>query len=171
MSNQTNSITITKTGTGYELRDGDKTTVLDKFYPGEPTTLVLPANSANRKYCSTNTVANAGGTLTLQYKASKTFGPRTTPAAPKATLESFLTGDDQATFKALKEKAIAAKTAAANTPMSDLEKAKRAAERANARVAELETLAKAESTKDEDEAEMQDELKARIAASKKGGKK
>ena len=130
------------TNTGYELvtinDEGKEVSVsIDKTYPNEPFTLVLPANEANRKYFNSKKVEAAGGEIELAYKESKTIGPRT-ESAPRKGLEEYLEGKDKEMYLALVEKAKKAREEAnKKAPMSDLEKAMRAVERAQAKLAEL----------------------------------
>ena len=130
------------TNTGYELvtiNDAGKevSVAIDKTYPNEPFTLVLPANEANRKYFNSKKVETAGGEIELTYKESKTIGPRT-ESAPRKGLEEYLEGKDKEMYLALVEKAKKAREEAnKKAPMSDLEKAMRAVERAQAKLAEL----------------------------------
>lgn len=131
------------TNTGYELvtiNDAGKevSVAIDKTYPNEPFTLVLPANEANRKYFNSKKVDAAGGEIELTYKESKTIGPRT-ESTPRKGLEEYLEGKDKEMYLALVEKAKKAREEAnKKAPMSDLEKAMRAVERAQAKLAELE---------------------------------
>lgn len=130
------------TNTGYELvtiNDAGKevSVAIDKTYPNEPFTLVLPANEANRKYFNSKKVEAAGGEIELTYKESKTIGPRT-ESTPRKGLEEYLEGKDKEMYLALVEKAKKAREEAnKKAPMSDLEKAMRAVERAQAKLAEL----------------------------------
>ena len=130
------------TNTGYELvtiNDAGKevSVAIDKTYPNEPFTLVLPANEANRKYFNSKKVEASGGEIELTYKESKTIGPRT-ESAPRKGLEEYLEGKDKEMYLALVEKAKKAREEAnKKAPMSDLEKAMRAVERAQAKLAEL----------------------------------
>ena len=132
------------TNTGYELvtinDTGKEVAVsIDKTYPNEPFTLVLPANEANRKYFNSKKVDAAGGEIELTYKESKTIGPRTEPT-PRKGLEEYLEGKDKEMYLALVEKAKKAREEAnKKAPMSDLEKAMRAVERAQAKLAELQS--------------------------------
>ena len=132
------------TNTGYELvtiNDAGKEVAvsIDKTYPNEPFTLVLPANEANRKYFNSKKVDAAGGEIELTYKESKTIGPRT-ESAPRKGLEEYLEGKDKEMYLALVEKAKKAREEAnKKAPMSDLEKAMRAVERAQAKLAELQS--------------------------------
>lgn len=123
--------------TGYEIVDNNVVTAIDKTYPGEPFTLVLPANSANRKYFNSKKVEAAGGEIELAYKETKQIGPRA-ESAPRKGLEEYLEGDDKATYLALVEKAKAAREAAnKKAPMSEEEKLRRVIERAQAKIAKL----------------------------------
>lgn len=137
------NITIRKSKTsptGYEMVDNGKAIAIPSTYPGEPFTLVLPANAANRKYFNSKKVDAAGGSIDLDYKATKTIGPRdsTTPREPSKPLADFLEGEERDTFIRLRDKAVAAKIEANKpVPMTELEKARRAKERAEARLAEL----------------------------------
>lgn len=130
------------TNTGYELvtidDSGKEATVsIDRTYPNEPFTLVLPANESNRKYFNSKKVDAAGGEIELTYKESKTFGPRT-ESAPRKSLEEYLEGEDKAMYLALVEKAKANREAAnKKAPMTEYEKRVRAVERAQAKLAEL----------------------------------
>ena len=132
------------TNTGYELvtiNDAGKEVAvsIDKTYPNEPFTLVLPANEANRKYFNSKKVDAAGGEIELTYKESKTIGPRT-ESTPRKGLEEYLEGKDKEMYLALVEKAKKAREEAnKKAPMSDLEKAMRAVERAQAKLAELQS--------------------------------
>ena len=132
------------TNTGYELvtiSDAGKEVAvsIDKTYPNEPFTLVLPANEANRKYFNSKKVDAAGGEIELTYKESKTIGPRT-ESTPRKGLEEYLEGKDKEMYLALVEKAKKAREEAnKKAPMSDLEKAMRAVERAQAKLAELQS--------------------------------
>ena len=130
------------TNTGYELvtiNDAGKEVAvsIDKTYPNEPFTLVLPANEANRKYFNSKKGDAAGGEIELTYKESKTIGPRT-ESTPRKGLEEYLEGKDKEMYLALVEKAKKAREEAnKKAPMSNLEKAMRAVERAQAKLAEL----------------------------------
>ena len=80
----------TTSTTGYEIVFGDTVLPIDKTYPNEPFTLVLPENPSNRKYFNSKKVDNAEGEIELDYKESKKFGPR----AAKKPLEEYMTEDE-----------------------------------------------------------------------------
>lgn len=127
------------TNTGYELVTIDDAgkevaVAIDKTYPGEPFTLVLPANDANRKYFNSKKVEAAGGEIELTYKESKTFGPRT-ESQPRKGLEEYLEGKDKEMYLALVEKAKKAREEAnKKAPMTEEEKLRRIIERAQAKI-------------------------------------
>lgn len=126
--------------TGYELvttnDDGTQTVqLIEKTYPNEPFTLVLPTNASNRKYFNSKKVENAGGTIELEYKESKPIGTRTEPTTRKG-LEEYLEGEDKILYLQLVEKAKANREKA-KAPMSNYEKALRQVEKWQKKVAEL----------------------------------
>ena len=137
------------TNTGYELvtinEAGKEVAVaIDKTYPGEPFTLVLPANEVNRKYFNSKKVDAAGGEIELTYKESKTLGPRT-ESAPRKGLEEYLEGKDKETYLALVEKAKKAREEAnKKAPMTEEEKLRRRIARDEARIEELKAQQKAQ---------------------------
>lgn len=135
--------TSTVSATGYELVYDGNVVSIDKTYPGEPTTLVLPVNPSNRKYFSSKKVDAAGGELELEYKESKHTGPRS-ESTPRKGLEEWLDDEDRAAYLALVEKAKSNREAAqkaAKTPKKS--KAELEAE-LEAALAELEALKKVE---------------------------
>lgn len=126
--------------TGYELvttnDDGTQTVqLIEKTYPNEPFTLVLPTNASNRKYFNSKKVENAGGTIELEYKESKPIGTRTETTTRKG-LEEYLEGDDKILYLQLVEKAKANREKA-KAPMTNYEKALRQVEKWQKKVAEL----------------------------------
>lgn len=130
------------TATGYELvtinEAGREVSIaIDKTYPGEPFTLVLPTNEANRKYFNSKKVEAAGGEIELTYKETRTVGPRT-ESTPRKGLEEYLEGDEKVEYLRLVEKAKANREAAnKKAPMTEEEKLRRRIARDEARIAEL----------------------------------
>ena len=126
-----------KSRTKYSLRivadDGKvQVTPIDRTYPGEPTTLVLPDNPSNRKYFSTKKLEEIGEDgLELTYKESKTFGPRLPGStSPRKPLEDYLEPDERKLYDELMAKARARREEANKPkPLTELEKAQRAYER------------------------------------------
>lgn len=139
--------TSSKAATGYELRvqnddNSVDVTYIEKTYPNEPYTLVLPQNPSNRKYFNSKKVDAAGGTIELTFKESKTFGPRTNNGEPKKKLEDYLTDEEKSILADIMAKAKARREADKPKPLTEVEKAKRAAEKAQAKYEAL--LAKAQ---------------------------
>ena len=87
---------------------------------------VLPVNSANRKWFAIKKIeaAKAEGKteIVLDYKASVKLGP-VGSKLPNEKLISYLPEDLQAEYKAIIERAIAARNDAKSKPMTELEKA------------------------------------------------
>ena len=108
--------------------------------PNEDNYLKLPTNSVNRVWVSGGKVEKAPGQYVdygMEAKVPKVYGPRGSTTERKP-IEDYLSDEDKATFLALLEKAKANKAEATKkAPMSDLEKAERALERAKARVEAL----------------------------------
>lgn len=132
-------ITIRKnaqTSTGYELVNGDGTVLaIESTYKGEPNTLVLPKNTANRQYCNSKKVDAAPNyELTLDYKESQHFGTTTT----RKSWEEYLSDDDKLILEELKTRAEANKKAEQERIIKEkndpIAKARRELERAQAKV-------------------------------------
>lgn len=113
------TLLIKKEGTklGYALKvvnnDGTETiTEITATDPKNPKVLKLPDNPANRKWIT----PRGDDVQELEYKESKSFGPRTTTGATTtgATITTstrfdwteYLDDEDKKTIKALKEKAL-----------------------------------------------------------------
>lgn len=127
--------------TGYELvtiddQNNEVVKPIEKTYPNEPYTLILPANEVNRKYFNSKKVDNAGGEIELTYKETRLLGPRT-ESTPRKGLEEYLEGEEKELYLKLVEKAKKNRDSI-NKPLTELEKAKRAYERALKKVQELE---------------------------------
>ena len=102
--------------------------------------LKLPANTCNRVWVSCAKVDKAPGQCIdygAEAKVARVLGPREGNVERKP-LEDYLDEKDRKTYLALIEKAKAARNAAnKKQPMSELEKAQRAVEKWQARVALL----------------------------------
>ena len=127
----------TLSATGYELVVDGSVVLIDKTYPGEATTLVLPDNPSNRKYFSSKKVEAAGGEIELEYKESRTFGPRA-ESTPRKALEDYLEGEDKELYLALVEKAKKAREEAhKKVPLTEEEKLLRIIARETAKLEAL----------------------------------
>lgn len=103
-------------------------------------TISLTKNAANRQYCAV-AKANAGieadgfFVLTVRTTEPRKLGMST--KMPNEKLISYLPEDLQEEYKAIIARAIAARDAEMNRPLSDREKAERALEKAKAQLAKL----------------------------------
>ena len=128
--------------TGYVLKVDDEGFVselkIDRTYPGEPTTLVLPENPSNRKYFSSKKVDNSEEEcVELTYKESRSLGPRE-GNSPRKSLVDYLTDEEKIIYEDLMEKAKARREEANKKPkLTEKEKIERAIEKYKKRLAEL----------------------------------
>lgn len=101
---------------------------------------ILPPNSSNRKWFSIKKVeaAKAAGTdtIVLDYKTSRAIGS-CKAHIPNEKLISYLPEDLQAEYKAIVDRAIAARDADKSKPMTELEKAQAKLAKAQAALAKL----------------------------------
>lgn len=105
------SIRIYTQNSKFYMEDNGTITELNELVDNGKT-LKLPNNSSNRKYCS---VEKALKGITLDYKETKTFGPRENSSTPKTTktsnapklneLVELLTDDERKIYKELMDKA------------------------------------------------------------------
>lgn len=107
--------------------------------PNDDRYLKLPANSVNRVWVSCAKVDKSPNQC-IDYgddvKVARTLN--TTEHAPRKGLEEYLEGKDKETYLKLVEKAKAKRDAAnKKAPMTDVEKAQRKLERAQAELAKL----------------------------------
>ena len=105
-------------------------------------TIVLGKNPANRQYCAV-AKANAG----IEADGFFVIVPRTTeprvlgsmgPKLPNEKLISYLPEAEQEEYRAIIARAIAARDAEKNKPLTEREKAEKALEKAKAKLADLE---------------------------------
>lgn len=105
-------------------------------------TIVLGKNPANRQYCAV-AKANVG----IEADGYFVITPRTTeprvlgsmgPKLPNEKLISYLPEAEQEEYRAIIARAIAARDAEKNRPLTDREKAEKALEAAKAKLAKLE---------------------------------
>ena len=110
--------------------------------------IILTPNASNRKNINEKNAErffaeNPDGCIELTYKASRKLGdaPKT---MPNAKLISYLSEEEQAEYKAIIDRAIAAREADRKKPMTELEKAQARLEKAKAALAKLQAEADAE---------------------------
>lgn len=101
--------TSTTSTTGFELitKNGDEVTttaIIEIVDNGK--TLVLPENPSNRKYFSIKKVNDAGGTIELTYKPTKTI-----TTSPRKSLDDYMTDEEKTTIEAIHEAAKARRDA------------------------------------------------------------
>ena len=134
---------IVKDGDNYyvETLDGVRSdalkTITDNSKAG--VAFVLPANPSNRKWYNkgnTDKEIEEKGYCELTYKPTKVLG-QSGPKMPNAKLISYLSEEEQEEYKAIIARAIAAKEADKKKPMTELEKAQAAFERAQTKLAKL----------------------------------
>ena len=106
--------------------------------------IILTPNKANRK-CYNEVkaekfFADGGEMIDLTYKASRTVGS-CKAHMPNEKLISYLPEDLQAEYKAIIDRAIAARDADKTKPMTELEKAQAKLEKAKAALAKLQEQA------------------------------
>ena len=116
---------IIKNGDDYVLveADGTEHVLTEKVTDGAA--FILPPNCSNRKYFNIARIAAAvakEGFITLTYKATRTVGS-IGKHLPNEKLIAYLPEALQNEYRAIIERALAAKEAAKKQPMSDLEKA------------------------------------------------
>lgn len=104
-------------------------------------TIALTKNAANRQYCAV-AKANAGieadgfFVLTVRTTEPRKLGPASAKL-PNEKLISYLPEELQAEYKEIIARALAAREAEQNRPLTDREKAERALEKAKAQLAKL----------------------------------
>ena len=138
---------IVKLEDGYHVEDMDgNISDVCKLVDEGGKTIALPKNPSNRKWfnkAKADDAIAANGYCPLTYKASKTLGPvgsRST-AMPNAKLISYLSEEEQAEYKAIIDRAIAARDADKKKPMTEKEKLEAKIAKAKAALAALEAEA------------------------------
>lgn len=139
---------VVKREDGYHVidKDGTEGPVCDKRTADGY--IILTKNTANRKCLNEKNAEkffaeNPDGCIELKYKASRTLGPvgsRST-ALPNAKLIAYLSEEEQAEYKAIIDRAIAARDADKKKPMSEADKLRARIEKAKAALAALEAEA------------------------------
>ena len=137
---------IVKEGEDYFVTDVDGN-IKDKLVITEDKiTLILPKNPSNRKWFNIarcDAAIEECGNCALTYKPTKVLGPmgsRST-ALPNAKLIAYLSEEEQAEYKAIIDRAIAARDADKKKPMSEADKLRARIEKAKAALAALEAEA------------------------------
>ena len=135
---------LVKRDDGYHVidQDGTEGPVCDKRTSDGY--IILTPNAANRKNVNEKKAEaffaeNPDGFIGLTYKATRKLGEVTTRAIPNAKLISYLPEELQAEYKAIIDRAIAARDAARKQPMTEEEKLKAKIEKLKAKLAAIET--------------------------------
>ena len=132
---------IVKEDDGYHVIDEDGTMgPACTFCDANDKTIVLTKNASNRQWfnrAKADAEIAEKGHVDLYYKASKHFGTTGTKL-PNEKLISYLPEDLQAEYKAIIDRAIAARQADKAKPMTELEKAQAKLAKAQAALAKLE---------------------------------
>ena len=137
---------IVKEGDEYFVIDQDGTKGPALTITKDGISLVLTPNASNRKFWAVKKADEAiaeQGFVGLTYKATKVLGPvgsRST-AMPNAKLIAYLSEEEQAEYKAIIDRAIAARDADKKKPMSEADKLRARIEKAKAALAALEAEA------------------------------
>lgn len=132
--------TIVKRDDGFHVVDFDGTEgPVCKFCDAEDKTIVLTKNKSNRQWfnrAKAEAEIAEKGHVDLYYKAARKIG--TTCSLPNAKLISYLSEEDQAEYKAIIDRAIAARDADKKKPMTEEEKLQAKIAKLQAQLAKLE---------------------------------
>lgn len=132
---------IVKDDEGYHVIDEEGTMgPACKFCDANDKTIVLTKNASNRQWfnrAKADAEIAEKGHVDLYYKATKHFGATGTKL-PNEKLISYLSDDLQAEYRAIIDRAIAAREADKVKPMTELEKAQAKLAKAQAALAKLE---------------------------------
>lgn len=138
---------IIKLEDGYHVVDNDGTEgPVCKLVDEGGKTIALTKNNSNRKWfnkAKADAEIAEKGYCGLTYKGSRTIGPvgsRST-AMPNAKLIAYLSEEEQAEYKAIIDRAIAARDADKKKPMTEKEKLQAKIAKAKAALAALEEQA------------------------------
>ena len=123
---------------GYHIEDLDGNVDVVCKLTADKEWILFTKNAANRKCASVKSVEkffteNPDGKIGLKYKATRTIGS-TGPKLPNEKLISYLPEAEQEEYRAIIARAIAARDAEKNRPLTPLEKAKIARDKAMARL-------------------------------------
>lgn len=135
---------IIKEDDGYHVVDFDGTVgPACKYCDANDKTIVLTKNASNRQWfnrAKADAEIEANGFVLLQYKESKHFGPSGNKL-PNEKLIGYLSEELQAEYKAIIERAKAAREAAKTKPLTELERAQAKLAKAQAALAKLQAEA------------------------------
>lgn len=133
--------TIVKKDDGFHVVDFDGTEgPVCKFCDENDKTIVLTKNKSNRQWfnrAKAEAEIAEKGHVDLYYKATRKIGEVSRNTMPNAKLISYLSEEDQAEYKAIMDRAIAARDADKKKPMSDKEKIQAKIAKLKAQLAEL----------------------------------
>lgn len=140
--------TIVKEDDGFHVIDFDGTKgPVCKFCDANDKTIVLTKNASNRQWFNRakaeQEIAEKGH-VDLYYKAARKLGEVSRNTMPNAKLISYLSEELQAEYKAIIDKAIAARDADKKKPLTEEEKLQAKIEKLKAQLAKLEAPADAE---------------------------
>jgi hypothetical protein len=134
--------TIVLRDDGFHVIDEDGTEgPVCKLCDAEDKTIALTKNASNRQWfnrAKAEAEIAEKGFCELYYKATKKLGAVSRNNLPNAKLISYLSEELQAEYKAIIDRAIAAREADRKKPMTELEKAQARLEKAKAALAKLE---------------------------------
>lgn len=139
---------VYKDGDNYYVAiDGNEPIKCEVKQPkGWDETIFLPTNPANRKYINKAALdkkLETNAQYELEFKESKTLGPRGTTKTNKKPAIEYLNEEDRATLNALMDKANTLKAEAEKpVPLTAIEKAKLEVERAMKKLADAEAATK-----------------------------
>lgn len=131
----------------YHVIDQDGTEgPICKLVDADDKTIALTKNASNRQWFNrkkADEIIATDGFVPLQYKASIKLGERSTTTVPNSKLIAYLTEELQAEYKAIIDRAIAARDADKTQPLTE-------AEKLQAKIAKLEaSLAKLTNTEED----------------------
>jgi hypothetical protein len=134
--------TIVLRDDGFHVIDEDGTEgPVCKLCDAEDKTIALTKNASNRQWfnrAKAEAEIAEKGHCDLYYKPTKKLGQVSRNTLPNAKLISYLPEELQAEYKAIIDRAIAAREADRKKPMTELEKAKARLAKAQAALAKLE---------------------------------
>lgn len=132
---------IIKEDDGFHVVDKDGTVgPVCKLVDEGDKTIALTPNASNRKWFNKAKAEQEiaeKGYVELYYKATKVLGPQGN-RLPNAKLIEYLSEEEQAEYKAIIDRAIAARDAQKKQPKTEKEKLMEQIERAKAKLAKLE---------------------------------